>query len=137
MSRSGYHDCDGDQWTLIRWRGAVSSAINGKRGQAFLKEMLQALDEMPVKELYSGELEIDGRYCALGVLGKKRGLDLGAIDPQDSTTVAGKFGIADALAREIVWVNDDEDDSSRSMSPHQRYEYVRRWIISQIRGDLK
>ncbi len=137
MSRSGYHDCDGDQWSLIRWRGAVSSAINGKRGQAFLKELLQALDEMPVKELYSGELEKDGRYCALGVLGKKRGLDLAEIDAHDSYTVAGKFNIADALAREIVWVNDDEDYSNRPMGPHERYEYVRRWVISQINGDLR
>ena len=34
MSRSGYTDeCDG--WELVRWRGAVNSAIRGKRGQAF------------------------------------------------------------------------------------------------------
>lgn len=43
MSRSGYNDdCDG--WALIRWRGAVNSAINGKRGQAFLRELVAALD---------------------------------------------------------------------------------------------
>jgi len=28
MSRSGYTDsCDMDQWDLIRWRGAVASAV--------------------------------------------------------------------------------------------------------------
>lgn len=32
MSRCGYSD-DYDQWALIRWRGAVESAIRGKRGQ--------------------------------------------------------------------------------------------------------
>ncbi|KGC50992.1 hypothetical protein DO66_5867 [Burkholderia pseudomallei] len=36
MSRSGYSDdCGG--WSLIRWRGAVNSAIKGARGQKFLR----------------------------------------------------------------------------------------------------
>jgi hypothetical protein len=47
MSRSGYSD-DHSEWDLIRWRGAVASAIRGKRGQAFLRELLVALDAMPV-----------------------------------------------------------------------------------------
>jgi len=34
MSRSGYVDNgDIEQWDLIRWRGAVASAIRGKRGE--------------------------------------------------------------------------------------------------------
>lgn len=33
MSRSGYSE-DLDMWDLIRWRGAVKSALRGKRGQA-------------------------------------------------------------------------------------------------------
>jgi hypothetical protein len=37
MSRSGYSD-DLENWSLIRWRGAVASAIRGRRGQAFLRE---------------------------------------------------------------------------------------------------
>ncbi|ENQ7660184.1 hypothetical protein ACEQOL_006537 [Pseudomonas aeruginosa] len=41
MSRSGYCD-DLDNWSLICWRGAVSSAIKGKRGQAFLIELREA-----------------------------------------------------------------------------------------------
>ena len=66
MSRSGYTDeCDG--WELVRWRGAVNSAIRGKRGQAFLNEMVTALDAMQEKRLVSGLLETgDGDCCALG-----------------------------------------------------------------------
>lgn len=57
MSRSGYSDdYDGDNWDLIRWRGAVTSAIRGKRGQAFLREALAALDAMPEKQLIAGDL---------------------------------------------------------------------------------
>jgi len=41
MSRSGYSD-DCDVWALIRWRGAVKSAIRGARGQAMLRELIQA-----------------------------------------------------------------------------------------------
>ena len=55
MSRSGYHDGI-DQWDLIRWRGAVASAIRGKRGQAFLREMLDALDALPEPKLIAHDL---------------------------------------------------------------------------------
>ena len=45
MSRSGYTDDydDGYEWANIRWRGAVKSAIRGKRGQATLKAILDAM----------------------------------------------------------------------------------------------
>jgi hypothetical protein len=45
MSRSGYSD-DLDPLALGRWRGRVASAMRGKRGQAFLREMLAAMDAM-------------------------------------------------------------------------------------------
>ena len=44
MSRSGYTDDMEDMWQHICWRGAVASAIRGRRGQAFLREMLAAMD---------------------------------------------------------------------------------------------
>jgi hypothetical protein len=72
MSRSGYQDYT-DQWEVIRWRGAVRSAIRGKRGQAFLREMLAALDALPDKRLIRNELEVNGEYCALGAVGPAAG----------------------------------------------------------------
>lgn len=56
MSRSGYSD-DLDSWSMIRWRGAVTSATRGARGQAFFREMLAALDAMPEKKLIADDLE--------------------------------------------------------------------------------
>ncbi len=50
MSRSGYVD-DIDNLALINWRGAVKSAIQGKRGQAFLRALVDALDAMPETSL--------------------------------------------------------------------------------------
>ena len=103
MSRCNYSD-DLDTWAMIRWRGAVASAIRGKRGQAFLREMLVALDAMPDKRLIRNDLvsEDGAKFCALGVVGKARGLNIEYIDPFEAEQVAGAFNIAVALAREIA-----------------------------------
>lgn len=131
MSRSGYSDdCDG--WDLIRWRGAVVSAVRGKRGQALLKEMLTALDAMPHKALYPDELVTpSGQYCALGVLGAARGLDLAALDPEDTHAVAERFGVSNALVKEIVFIN---DEYATSFNPEMRFHVVRDWVKRQIKG---
>ena len=60
MSRSGYSYDIEDNWSLIKCRGAVASAIRGKRGQALLRAMLVALDELPEKRLIAGELIFQG-----------------------------------------------------------------------------
>ena len=131
MSRSGYiEDCD-DQWALIRWRGAVKSALKGKRGQSFLKEMLAALDAMPTKRLVANELECsDGSVCAIGSVGKARGIDMSKLDPEDYSTVAHTFGIAQALAQEIVWLNDEEGPANET--PEHRFDRIRRWVVREI-----
>jgi hypothetical protein len=131
MSRSGYNDYDGDNWDLIRWRGAVTSAIKGRRGQAFLKEMLAVLDAMPEKRLASDELEHQGEVCALGAVGRARQIDMSKIDPHDPPQVAPAFGISEALAREIVYVNDE--GCWGVDTPEKRFERVRTWVVSQIR----
>lgn len=139
MSRSGYIDdygCD-NQWDLIRWRGAVNSAIKGRRGQAFLKELLIALDNLPVKRLISSALiTTDGttlEACALGVVGLTRGLEMVSIDVEDRTSVAEAFGIAEAMAAEIMFENDEA--AIRNETPEQRYERVRKWVIANIKID--
>ena len=119
-----------EQWDLIRWRGAVKSAIRGKRGQKLLREMLEALDAMPVKELIAGSLqEQDGGVCALGALAQRKGIDVSAIDPEESKDVAKAFGIADALAREIAFENDEQQ---HLITPEQRWKYMREWVASRI-----
>lgn len=132
MSRSGYsEDCDG--WDLIRWRGAVASAIRGNRGQAFLREMLDALKALPNKRLIARELESnEGEVCALGAVARTRGLDIKGIDPEDGETVAEKFGIARALAQEIVFEN-DEDYSWNQCTPEERYSRMVSWIEQNLK----
>jgi hypothetical protein len=134
MSRSGYtDDWDGENWQYICGRGAVVSAFRGKRGQAFLREMLAALDAMPEKKLIAHDLEVDGAVCALGAVGKVRGLDMSKLDPEDPETVSGAFGIATSMAREIVYEN-DEAGSVRE-TPEERFVRIRAWIAKEIRGD--
>lgn len=162
MSRSGYSDeCYGRE--LVMWRGAVNSAIKGKRGQSMLRETLAALDAMPVKELIAHELVQEGEFCTLGVVGHARGIDMSTIDPEDRDGVAKAFGIAPALAAEIVFMNDESFDDykwvnaeicgpmrpqypycehhSRTVrmeienAPAKRWQYMRDWIASNIKKD--
>lgn len=111
MSRSGYTDDFDDPLAHGRWRQAVRRAVEGKRGQALLRDLVEALDAMPDKRLYPGSFATaDGEFCTLGALGAKRGTkmdDLGDEDECDTGTVGQRFGIAPAMAAEIMYLNDE------------------------------
>ena len=136
MSRSGYTE-DIDDWEAQLqancYRGAVESAIRGRRGQAFLREMREALDAMPVKRLISHELEQGGEVCAIGSVGARRGINMSNLDPDAIESVAGKFGIAEALAREIVYENDEGKWGAET--PEERWQRMRAWVDRQIPKD--
>lgn len=111
MSRSGYTDDNDDPLAHGRWRQAVKRAIEGKRGQALLRELIEALDAMDDKRLYPGSfVTAEGEFCTLGVLGAKRGTkmdDLGDEFDCDAEEVGKRFGIAHAMAAEIMYLNDE------------------------------
>jgi hypothetical protein len=111
MSRSGYTDDNDDPLAHGRWRQAVNRALHGKRGQALLRELVEALDAMEGKRLYPGSFATaDGEFCTLGVLGAKRGTkmdDLGDEDGCETELVGQRFGIAPAMAAEIMYLNDE------------------------------
>lgn len=128
MSRSGYsEDCE----NLELWRGAVERAIRGERGQMLLQSLLKALDEMPQKELIADDLEADGKYCALGVIGKKYGLPIETIDSRDYDEISKQFHIAPAMAREIVYENDEGGRFDET--PEQRYQRMRAWVVENLK----
>lgn len=157
MSRAGYADDCEDPLRDGRWRAAVNSAMRGKRGQAFLREALTTLDAMPDKRLVAGHLQFDGwqgpwdgeevivggdeltdwrgvpmpmgSVCLLGAVGRARGTDMTGLDPHDMDTVAPTFGIADAMAREIVYWN---DECGHGETPEQRWARMRKWIETMI-----
>ena len=132
MSRSGYSEDYTNDWELIRWRGAMASAIKGKRGQAFLKEMLVALDAMPDKKLVANSLVDGDQVCAIGAVGLRRGIDMSKLDT-DRQAVAKAFGIAAALAAEIAYMNDEY--SYIEETPQQRWGSMRAWVVDQIRNE--
>lgn len=148
MSRSGYSDDWPDDNSGWLYRGAVASAIRGKRGQAFLRELIAVLDAMPAKRLINGELEItlnspnpyhrQEHYgvCALGAVGQARGLDMSRLDPEDPDTVAAKFDIAPAMAREITYENDGEFEV-RPETPEERWLRMRRWAEHHLAESAK
>lgn len=131
MSRHGYsEDCD-DDLALGRWRGQVASAIRGKRGQTFLKELVQALEAMPEKKLIPHELVEKGQVCALGAVGVARGMDMEGVEPSDHEYLGKKFGIASQLVQEIEYIN-DEDCSS---DPEERWRQMLGWAKKQLKPE--
>lgn len=135
MSRSGYSEGWDDTWSMICYRGRVTSAVRGKRGQQFFLDLLKALEDMPVKELIAGELEVvegdTSSVCAIGALGRARGMDMSRLDPEDPGPIADAFGIAEVLAREVVYANDEQFDRA---TPADRWWQMRCWAIEQVTG---
>jgi hypothetical protein len=132
MSRSGYsEDFDGDEFpnAINLYRNAVACAFKGKRGQAFLADLAAALDAMPDKRLAASVwVEPTGEACALGVAALSRGLGqkFSAFDPDDSSApeeAAHLLNIAPAMARELVWLNDES--ASVNETPEARWTRMR------------
>lgn len=140
MSRSGYSDdCEGSD--LAMWRGVIASATRGKRGQKFFRDLVAALDAMPVKRLVAGDLQTpEGEVCALGALGQARGVEMkrGEFleypddDMFDGNKLGATFDIAAPLAQETMFVN-DEGGPWRGETDEQRWTRVRAWAARQIR----
>lgn len=133
MSRSGYSDDCDSNWQWIKWRGMVESSIRGKRGQKLLRDLRDALDAMPVKRLIKDKLVTEqGEFCALGVLGAARGVEMQNLDPEDGQRVGEAFDIASCLAQEIVYTN---DEYFYNRTPEQRWQEMRDWVDKLIRAN--
>ena len=121
MSRHGLYEMD--DWSVEeilqhgRYRGRVASALRGKRGQAFLRNLIAALEAMPIdkRELAADSfVASDGCMCALSATLNHKGLpqpdDIDFDDCDDIDTAidhaAHYLNIAEVLAREVIWEND-------------------------------
>lgn len=134
MDRSGYVETD-ELWSWVRYRGSVKSAIRGQRGQSFLRCLANALDAMPRQRLIAGRFSDGTDVCPLGALARATGIDLSSVDPEDPWKVAELFDIAEPLAREVAFVNDDAPVCGET--PEQRWARVRRWVHENLdeKGD--
>jgi len=142
MSRSGYSD---DCENPGLWRGAVQRAISGKRGQALLIAIRDALDAMPVKELEGGSFQSpEGAYCTLGVLGANRGIDLAAMadaaEQGDFDVISSAFGSANALVQEIMFENDEGNNWHNYLhgpeTPAERWQRMRNWVAERLTSPM-
>jgi hypothetical protein len=134
MSRSGYTDDGDSDIPLELYRQAVHRATTGYRGQHLLRRLRDALDAMPTKRLITGNIEDEaGNVCALGALDPTAPkYDEGWCDDYEHPRKLAKhFGIAPALAAEIVYMN-DEYDWRGSETPEQRWTRMRKWVDEQI-----
>jgi hypothetical protein len=137
MSRVTYNE--DDQWGWIRWAGAAKKAINGKQGQALLKELEAALLALPEPKLIAGEFAMsDGEVCALGALALARGVPAEEMAKweEDPETAETKLGMSYTLAWEIIAANDDGAYPGHSYyakwTDEKRYEYVLNWIRQHL-----
>lgn len=139
MSRSGCSDDCDDLWGFIRWRGAVTSAIRGRKGQAFLRELLAALDELPEKQLIADSFQAGAGVCTLGAVCQQRGVAAPVSNPDDWDDFDARsfarqaLSIPDALAAEIMYLNDEGGWGNET--PYRRWERMRTWIVEHIAGD--
>ena len=142
MSRSGYHE-DSTEWSYICWRGAVTSAIRGERGQAFLIGLGQLMDEMPEKKLIKDSFVNDCGMCTLGVAANALNIQTDDLiikydyfsddeSEVDNKKLAERLNIAEAMAREIQYMNDEHGSWLGEETPEKRWRRMREWVRENI-----
>ena len=148
MGRAGYVDDYDEDNSGHLYRGRVASALRGRRGQAFLKDLLAQLDAMPEKRLFTSQLEQNGEVCTLGVMTRARKIDTsdksrwgfseigeyGSDDPdQDEWVIdnlVAELDIAEPMVREIMYLNDE--GSGHTETPEDRWQRMRQWVQRHI-----
>ena len=117
-----------DYYTLYElWRATLDRAIHDVRGQAFLRKLRTVLDAMPVKRLITAQImNQDGE---VSILGSVEPLD--EVDLYDTEAVAQHFGIAPAMAAELVYLN-DECSPVLGETPEERWTRMRAWVVEHI-----
>lgn len=130
MGRSGFYEMDGED-PLAEGRSLAHqrSAMYGKRGQRLLRDLIAALDAMPEKRLVSDVLveKDSGEVCALGCLGKARGLPIETLDPEKHDELAKAFDVSETLIQLVEWTNDEY-----AKTPEDRWRQVRAWAESEL-----
>lgn len=153
MSRISYCDDEDFQNQAYLWQANQERSINGRKGQAALRELESALLALPEKRLIAGELEnAVGEVCAVGALAKFKGkenprvaanedkvpLEDSEVLPEELEEVtidlAQELGMPRMIAVAVVHENDDCWPAS--ITPEQRYNKVLAWTQQQLSGKV-
>ena len=107
----------------------VSLEADVKRAEAWAE-----ITGLPTKDYHKfykrPETYKDGDVCALGALGRSRGLPVAEINPTNHEQISTAFDIAEPLAREVVYIN---DECGYGETPEARWVRVRAWVSNQIK----
>jgi hypothetical protein len=124
------------------WYANLRRTMLSARGQAFLRELLEALDALPQKRLIPGALQQGGEVCAIGAVGLKRGMDLTALDSHEQNEIAHAFGVSSMMVQEIAYWNDQgmeaclveltDGGGFNENTPEDRFGFVRAWVVSWL-----
>jgi hypothetical protein len=96
-----------------------------------LKDLVTALDALPEPKLIAEELQAGGCFCALGAVAKFRGVDFSKLGEfYAAKDVSEPLNIADALAAEIMYMNDE--DGQYNETPEYRWSRMRNWAQGRI-----
>jgi hypothetical protein len=112
-----------------------------------LRDLVAALDALPVRELEAGSFESSGCYCALGALAHHKGIPIPDEirevifdeydDELDADMVGDMFNIAAVLAREVMYENDEggyfQFDPDEQKVRRNRWARVRQWAAAKIK----
>lgn len=75
--RIGYSEEEDFAGQFELWQANCQRSLNGKKGQAALRELEAALLALPEKRLIANKMiDADGEVCAIGALAKHKGRDL-------------------------------------------------------------
>jgi hypothetical protein len=140
MSRLCEGDGDWEPWMDGQRAGALRSAIRGRRGQQFLRDLVSALDALPEPELSAGALEDKetGCCCAFGAVRRHRGAEsapLGFHPMEEDVTpdrLTEPFDVSPTLAWAVVSANEGWCSSNSPQARRQRFRDVRRWAAAKL-----
>lgn len=152
--RISYSDDEQYPGQFELWQANCDRSLAGKKGQAALRELEQALIALSNKRLIIYQLEdAEGEVCPIGALMKYRGLSQDTIkaDPEcEMEEVGVELGMPRLVAWKIVELNDIELDmhwikglasvseGNRRVeyTPEERYERVLAWVRQRIRTEV-
>jgi hypothetical protein len=140
MTRLHYYDDDSDPSQEGLAAGALRSAIRGKRGQRFIRDLVQALDALPLPELAAGALEDEetGCCCAFGAVRRFRGADAVPLwfhpmeEDMNPDNLVEPFNVSKTLAWSVVQANEDGMIGNDKSTRRLRWKQVRDWAVRQL-----
>lgn len=160
--RISYTDEEDVPGQFALWQANCRRSLQGKKGQAALRELEAALLALPEKRLIANNLQDPkGEVCALGALAKFKGRDIppvaenewGEIDEDEEMEEYGvSLGMPRLVAWKVVCKNDVEIDGDYvtvpgpyrwfqeeqklrayvPVTPEIRYEKMLGWVQRQL-----